>query len=396
MKKINSSNLLILAVDNKFKSFDYDRFEISYLKKYLNIVIWDISLISNSYFNKKISAKLFKGDELKIIKSYRELISNFIFIKKKYANKNIFVMNFVSPSCFSSLFFLIMIDKLGFKTIKYDNSGVPKMSTKKMIKTKSYIFKRLLSWLYQLILSFFNIYPTYCVYAGEQRFKETKLSKHKTQFIKGNSWDYSRILTKTNKTLKRNIGLKKKGVLLDGAGPKFNSDDLFIGKKTFLTSDEWYPSLVSFLDKVEKKTNSKIDIAAHPKTFYNQKNSTFGNRPVLYEKALKLVYNSDFVITRQSTAISYAIIFKKPVVFIYSNQLKKDNFHMLGIQTLSKLLGTKPININEKLSNISKYLRVNKNLYEKYKKNYLTSENFGRSNAQILLEDILLINNLKK
>ena len=130
---------------------------------------------------------------------------------------------------------------------------------------------------------------------------------------------------------------------------------------------------------------------AHPKTSYKKNDLTFGGRNVVYGKTLELVRNSDFVITRQSTAISYAIFFKKPVIFIYSNELKKDSLAMAGVNKISKLLNTNPINIDENLEDISKYLNVDKLCYEEYIKNYLTSTNSSKTNAQILLKDIMML-----
>ena len=48
------SPLIIVAVESKFKQFDYDRFEITYLKQYSNVVIWDLSILSSKSFNKAI------------------------------------------------------------------------------------------------------------------------------------------------------------------------------------------------------------------------------------------------------------------------------------------------------------------------------------------------------
>ena len=83
------SKLIIVAVDSKFKKFDYDRFEIEYLKQYTNVVIWDLSLLSSIKFNKGISASQYSGDDIKIISSYRKLILEFnkLLDKIKELNK---------------------------------------------------------------------------------------------------------------------------------------------------------------------------------------------------------------------------------------------------------------------------------------------------------------------
>ncbi len=394
---IKNQHLIIIAVESKFKKFDYDRFEINYLKQYSNVEIWDLSLLSNNSFNKAISAPPYRGDDLKEINSYRKLFSEISYVKKNFNKKNVCIMNFVQPTTLASLLFLILIKKIGFKSIKYDNSGVPNISIKNFNKTFTYLYRNIKWRAYLIIAKFFKIYPTHCIYSGE--YYKSKYNSYKNKknimYLSGNTWDYSKILSCKSIKLGHFSDSNKKAVLLDGAGPMFGSDDLIIGKKTYLTSEIWYPSLVSFLQKVEKETDTTIEIAAHPKTSFEANPSCFGGRNVSYGKTLEMVRDSDFVITRQSTAISYAIIFNKPVIFIYSDQLKKDKLAMAGVNKISEILGTMPINIDSYIENISEYLKIKKSRYELYKKNYLTSQDLSRTNAQILLEDIMFIKTKK-
>ena len=388
-----SRPLIIIAVESKFKKFDYDRFEINYLKQFSNVEIWDLSFLSTDSFNKSISALPYRGDDLKKINSYRKLFKEILYVKKNFNKKNIYLMNFVRPSALSTLLFLILVKKLGFNSIKYDNGGVPTIWVKNINKTFTYVIKNLIRRIYQLISKLLNIHPTHCIYAGDsiKRKYENYINKKNTKYLSGNTWDYSKILSNSSNNSGQFNKYKKKAVLLDGAGPMFGSDDLNIGKKTYLTSEIWYPSLVSFLQRIEKQTDTTIDIAAHPKSSHGSNPSCFGGRNVFYGKTLELVRDSDFVITRQSTAISYAIIFKKPVIFIYSDQLKQDKLAMAGVNKMSEILGTMPINIDSNFEDISGYLKINKYCYDAYKKNYLTSHDIPRTNAQILLEDILSI-----
>ena len=394
MAKHNESlPLIIVASDFKFKQFDYDRFEIEYIKQYSNLVIWDVSLLSSKSYHKSISSGSYKGNDLKVISSYKQLLSEIIFIKKSYKKKDVCVMNFVTPGSLASLIFLISVKKLSVNSIKYYNSGVPNILGTNDNISVGYLIKALKRRFYLLISKIFNIFPTHCIYAGDywKHKYENVVKARGAKWLNGNTWDYSNILLKNVNKSNQHPHLQKKAVLLDGAGPMFNSDDVLIGKKTYITSKVWYPSLVLFLDKVEKVSNTRIDIAAHPKSSHKPNPSYFGHRNVSYGKTLEMVRDSDFVITRQSTAISFAVIFKKPVIFIYSNQLKKDKIFMVTMNKMSELLGTTPINIDGDLEGFIDAFKVNEYRYEAYKKNYLTSNNCNKANAHILLEKILLI-----
>ena len=92
--------------------------------------------------------------------------------------------------------------------------------------------------------------------------------------------------------------------------------------------------------------------------------------------------------TINSTAISYAVIFKKPIIFIYSNQLKEEASTMEYIYNLSSVLGTEPVNIDEP-ADFEKLLRFDHSKYEAYEKRVLTSDPTQRPNVQIILEDIM-------
>jgi len=392
-KHTESLPLIIVAADFKFKPFDYDRFEIDYLKQYSDVVIWDLSYLSSKSFHKAISSAQYDGDDLKSINSYRQLFSEILFIKRNYNKKGIVVMNFVTPNSLASLFFLIAVKKLGLNSVKYYNSGVPNISSTNNNITIRYVTKALKRRFYLLLSKAFNIFPTHYIYAGDYWKQKYGHIVHKSggKWLGGNTWDYSNVLSKIEDGSKKELDQQKTAVLLDGAGPMFGSDDVNIGKKTYITSEVWYPALVSFLEKIERRSNTIVNVAAHPKASHYSNPSCFGYRNVLYGKTKEMVFNSSFVITRGSTAISYAVIYKKPVVFIYSDQIKEDKLGMASVNAMSELLGTTPINIDGDLKGISDYLEVNEFYYDLYRKNYLSSSDGLRTNAQILLEDILFI-----
>ncbi len=392
MKNTKSLPLTIVATSTKFTTFYYDRLEIDYIKKYSNVLIWDLSFLSSKSFYKSISAAHYEGSDLKVINSYKKLISEILFVKKNYDIKNIFVMNFVAPNSLADLIFLFILKKLGLNTINYDNAGLPTISISNIERTTSYVLMTLMRRSLNFISKILKIYPTHCIYAGNMKKKNMDAQKkNNVKYFSGNTWDYNNIIIKNYNNSDQFHTHKKTAVLLDTPGPMFGSDSVLFKTKDHLTSEIWYPALISFFKKIEKMKNIRVDIAGHPKTLHPANPSYFGNRNVLYGKTLEIVRDSDFVITRESTAISYAIIFKKPVIFIYSNQLKKDNLAMSNVNTISTLLGTVPINIDDDLEDFSGLLNINESCYEAYKKNYLTSNDLPKKNSDILLEDIMFI-----
>ena len=81
--------------------------------------------------------------------------------------------------------------------------------------------------------------------------------------------------------------------------------------------------------------NLKIIIAAHPKSDEEGPLDYLGNRLAIIDKTEELIKGSEFVVSGSSTALAFAIIYKKPIFFIYSNETKEDEASYRAINNLS-------------------------------------------------------------
>ena len=126
----------------------------------------------------------------------------------------------------------------------------------------------------------------------------------------------------------------------------------------------------------------------HYKTNFESPSKIFGNREVLYGRTLESTMRAKFVVNRDSSSISYAVILRKPIVFIYSNELLLDKVVMKYIYNMAIELGTHPINLNNPPIDLTPYLNVDLEKYRNFEKNFLTSS-FSKSNYDILVQDIM-------
>ena len=87
-----------------------------------------------------------------------------------------------------------------------------------------------------------------------------------------------------------------------------------------------------------------------------------------------------------STAISYAIVCRKPILFIYSNELHLSENYMNELSLNINETGSKVFNINENFDKLklNSVLRINKKKYNLYKKNYITVLNKSIPNYKII------------
>lgn len=85
-------------------------------------------------------------------------------------------------------------------------------------------------------------------------------------------------------------------------------------------ASDFYLSLNAFFSKLEEEYQCRIIIAAHPLSDY--KENPFDNREMVHYNTVELVKGSIGVLTQNSNAISYAMLFRKPLALLSNSQLK--------------------------------------------------------------------------
>ena len=371
-------------------------------------------------FTKAVSAKRSEKNEVVTVLSFLSFIRHIYQLRKRTTKTKIYILNETRYRSFGQVFCnLIITACLRRKCSIFDtyNGALPihycdvSERPNELIHNSDFLAKVLRfckhtttlvkvkegisSKLFDLLERFMPSATTHRLVAGEDWLELAKKRKPKHSQISlvfGHSNDYSNMLRQKSQSPTLAISSKKTGVLLDAPTPMFKGDAAFSGRRDFLTPDVWYPLLSNFFDRLEAKTGVKIEIAGHYKSSHPAIAPCFGNRSVYYGKTRELVLNSEFVITRESTAISYAVMFRKPILFIYSNQLKKNRLVMRQIRRLSTMLATEPINIDEPPIDIGRLLKIDEGRYRNYEKVCLTSFSSQRPNVQIILEDIMNVN----
>lgn len=156
--------------------------------------------------------------------------------------------------------------------------------------------------------------------------------------------------------------------------------------RDLINSDRYYASLNFFFNKFENKHNIKVIIAAHPKAKYVS--NPFGGREIYYGITPELVSKSRGVITHHSSSFAYAIIFFKPIIFIYTKEmLEKCKDTMVDyMEYYAKYLGSSIYNIdsNDWLKDI-KFIPIDRHSYSEYLYKYLTTPEVEDVNSSELV-----------
>jgi hypothetical protein len=168
----------------------------------------------------------------------------------------------------------------------------------------------------------------------------------------------------------------------------------------FISPDNYYRSINKFFDHIEKEFNYKVVIAAHPKSQYDVIGNRFNNRTIIKGQTGRLIKHSKFILNHESSALSFAIEFKKRMLFLTTEEIiRKTGWYGRRISGLGKLLGCQVVNIDN-FDDIKKVdfdnIYLDNSKYDDYKYGYLTSkESENKRSCDIIMSNIYNNNNIK-
>jgi len=167
--------------------------------------------------------------------------------------------------------------------------------------------------------------------------------------------------------------------------------DLELLQLECLNLEEYYGALDQFFEQIKQTFKLDVVVATHPTN--NRGWSTSVSRTSYAGITECLIKDAEFVIAHTSTAISYAVLNMKPIVFIYTEQMKVlyKNTIIQQIRAIAKYLGQDTYNINqlndlERLT-VTEPIRHN---YQKYKYQYLTNtESENKYSDEIYFSEVI-------
>jgi hypothetical protein len=228
--------------------------------------------------------------------------------------------------------------------------------------------------------------PDYAVVSGSKSM--LSVSNKKTSVIKAHNFDYDFFIrekyTKLNKK-------EKFLVFLDEDGP-YHSDFIRLGIRPFVTADKYFPVIDLGLSEIARSLNLKVKIAAHPRSNYGAKQIKY-KHPIIENKTFKLIRNADVIVAHSSTAIQLAIIMKKPIIFITTDEIQNKFYARSYTKTINYFatkLGSRVVNLNEvsHIINWKDYLSIDKEKYKKYIDTYVKA----KGSPEKLVWDIVIKN----
>ena len=360
---------IIYFIESPFTRRNYERGVEVFIKNGFEVYVWDFTPFLHPEVHRKV-----KVPDPITYEKYRQ------FLTKKEALSSIlkesqgsFVVSYIEYRTKSFPIFRAL-SKNRVPYCVFMANAIPSI-TKKL--QPMYVLKKILRAPPNKLIDYFFVrIPHRYLGIRSARFNLAggELSNHyrypvgpRTETLWLHTLDYDIYLKERNKSVQTN---KNMGVFLDEYLP-FHPDFIHMQVPFSTTPKEYYPLLCRFFDFLEYNYGTRIIIAAHPSSRYEELPDYFGGRPVIRGKTVQMVRESEFVITHDSTSLNFAVLYSKPVIFITTNQLER-SFNGPSIKAMASWLGKQPVNIDNPMEiDWDKELTVDEEAYSKYKNCYI-------------------------
>jgi len=381
-EKITTIRRILFLVESPFNQRDFQRYGIELLlENGFDVEVWDLINILNPHYTKSYMppdpidwpGSRILSDKKVALEKIRDLASD------------TFVINFVgySPKSFW-VYRAISSSQAGYAV--HMSNALPSLEMGRNESLFSFYLKRLSKItgkklfnlmkslardrFYRLPFSWRGMKPASLILAGgEQCLKYPCPVDKSTEILWAHTMDYDLYLKeRDNPCSERPIA-----VFLDDYLP-FHPDWIRSGTQPPATAESYYPLLSNFFNLLEQRLELKVVIAAHPRSHYEELPDYFGGRECIRGKTIRLVRESRLVLSHASTALSFANLFHKPVIFLTSSDLDKGSYGAL-IRAMANWFGKNPIWLDGDIAiDWGQELTVDMSHYERYRRAYIKTE----------------------
>ena len=361
MKKI------FIFVSSIFNRRDYKRFGVEILKsRGFEVHVWDFSpMLSKLTFNppdpiKYNNYKLI-SEQSDFNKISNRLNNSTVICHIGYKSETKFIFNYFNNNKIS--FGFCGLGEIPENPRSVLNKIISGFQNPHLIKSKIKLLIRRM-----VTNRIYPIYPNFIIMGGEKSYKSNRYLKNSsTKIIKSHALDYDLYLNEEDKKSERIVN-GDYAVFLDEF-ICFHPDNYEMNIKQDCSSEDYYPDINRFFDKVESEFDTKVVIAVYPRSDYQSRGNLFNTRQCVINETINLVKYSKFVIGHASTSTNFAILYNKPMVFITSH--KYEVRYNNKINYMASVLGKKPINICNSSIDIYSGLKVDESLYKSFKEKYI-------------------------
>ena len=393
---------IIFLLNKELFEIDKYRYEFENYEKYgFSYEIHDLQKIINKKKIFDMQLNTINDKNLKKFSNYNEWKNYVEKLLIEFGPKNLAFKNQIVPTNYKSFIINLLIKKkLKANVIENTLKNAPDQKVK---ENKSKYFLRSLFHFFKNPKKFFTFFNHYIfinlskifdlkpsIYLRFGKRSENLIEK---KIIEGHSFDYNIHLVTKNFQPKNNIK-RNYALFLESPTPIFTGDANLegINKDDKMTVKGWTNSLDKFFSFIENELNLEILISPHPKaTHKSDTPDYYFGRKISKDLLCVSSRKAKLLITRASIGISYGIINFIPILFITSNEIKKNRYnHKVWKKFFANCIGNPLINIDDydKSHVKNNIFLINKKKYIEYKKNYLTIREDNKVNSELIREKL--------
>ncbi len=216
-----------------------------------------------------------------------------------------------------------------------------------------------------------SFYPNFIITAGKSGRASRRYPRNEnTEIIRAHSLDYDLFLAEELSNPPP-IVKGKYFVFLDENVP-FHPDYYYENMKPDASVSDYYPDLIQLFKYLENEYNIKVIVAVHPSSKISDAIYLDGYNSIKGQ-TINLVKHACCVLTHSSTAISFAVLYKKPLMFISSKKYSK-RFRKI-INHTAEFFNRLPVSIETYPKvEFEQMYDIDKMMYEMYKNSYIKEE----------------------
>jgi hypothetical protein len=375
---------LIVIWPYRFRDFDWQRFELEYLSQHVEVHVHELIEALTPEFAAAY-ANQSEHSSVKRFSSLKEWRREF-----KKISKDAVIFTHVRPINLQSALICLTLRNSGARVIGFSTGGVPFSEFRLNPEKREFPtrIKRVLHFARRNLLAV--LMPDQVVVGGSEEVARVNRDYPRTTLhVFANSSDYSNTL-RLNEAV---IDTQNLAVFLDTGFPGFPRDEIVEKIVEQVSGTDWYPKINQFFKFVELTLATRVDIAMHPKHVGRNHQPMFGSRLTFGGQTPEMVVKCSLVIATNSTSISYAVAFAKPLILVTSDQIQngRDQYKASLIANIAKETGAKIFNIDREYTEqeLRDALVIDHAKRESYKRKYLTSRTDGKPNYQVLLDEVI-------
>jgi hypothetical protein len=157
----------------------------------------------------------------------------------------------------------------------------------------------------------------------------------------------------------------------------FHVEYIYQHSSSTVTPEKYFPVICKGLKRISEALRMEVRVAGHPRATYQKSGvDYFKGFPVEYGRTAELIRDCRVVVGHDSTALQFAVLFGKPIIFVTTDELTRSSYEGGLITNMAAELGKIPINLDGDLSTVDwpAQLHVDTVRYALYRSRFIKTD----------------------